>query len=173
VETASRSIRLAAAPRRSRRTSSRAAAWGTVDPGSLTEGEKITDHVLTTLFGTRSRLNPSNEWFFEGREVGRVYAGFQRDSYYIHVALDYDDRAVTTNIVRSENLDQGGGRIHKAAVLWVHDYHARLRRYLGVVAERNLVQQKMTPPATVPASPDGPIRPLSQKRTLTTRTPPT
>ncbi len=119
-------------------------------PPNLTPGQQIADNALSAIIGPgyESVSRPRQYWYFEDRDAGVVFAGFQHRSHYMRVAVRYDTNSVTIQILESRNLRQSGTRIHKNALVWLQSLENRLRRTLGQMAHRYEVQPaEVTRPA--------------------------
>jgi hypothetical protein len=77
-------------------------------PPKLAPGESA---VIDPASNTARRQKES--WYFEDRQPGVVYAGFQERRVYMRVAVRYDAHNVTMEIVDSRGLKQSEDRIHK------------------------------------------------------------
>lgn len=117
-------------------------------PPQLTVGQQITDNVLSAVLGGYGSLQRRNAWYYEGREPGVVYAGFQHRGHYMKVAVGYSAQDVRLAIVESRNLKQSDSRIHKTAMKYLQSLEDRLRRSLGMVAQQQLLGPQ--PAATKP-----------------------
>jgi len=108
-------------------------------PPTLTPGQQITDNVLGAVVGRAyDRVSsPRQEWYYEDRDVGVVFAGYQRGKFYMRVAVRYDAVNVKMEIMESRNLSQSDGSIHKNAFVWLQTLENRVRRTLGQIARRN------------------------------------
>lgn len=109
---------------------------GVVDPPPNTvdlqhKPAQITREILAVVLGTKRRRP---DWFVESREPGVVYAGYQRRQFYLGVSIHYSAKDITIQIIRSQNLKQSSGRIHKNAYVWIGELEGRIRRALGQVA---------------------------------------
>jgi len=115
------------------------------DPNSqqpLSPGQQITDNVLTALLGSYDSVsNQRQTWFFEDREPGRIFLGYQRGHFYMRVAAKFDAESITLSIVDSRNLDQTETHIHKGAFSRLATLDYAIRRSLGRVAQRNLSER--------------------------------
>lgn len=108
------------------------------EPPDLTPGQQITDSVLTAIVGGYDSLSiPRQPWYFEAREPGAIFAGYQRGRYYMRVEVEFDTEAVSLSIADSRNLDQTETRIHAGAFTRLQTLENRIRRALGKVARRN------------------------------------
>lgn len=105
-------------------------------PPDISPGVQITDSVLSAVVGGYRSLNDRRSWYFEDRQPGIVYTGYQRRNWYMRVAVRYDTQAVTLFIEDSRNLNQSGDRIHKTAIAELQSLENRLRRTLGLVAQQ-------------------------------------
>src|SRR5215467_8108312 len=105
-------------------------------PPKLAPGEKVTDSVLSAVIdpATNNTRRQRGPWHFEDRQPGIVYAGFEERRYYMRVAVRYNPRNVTMEIVDSRNLKQSEDRIHKRAFVWLGQFEQRVRRALGTLA---------------------------------------
>ena len=70
-------------------------------------------------------------WFPESTGPGIVYAAVNARSHYLRVALTFNESVIETQIVASENLMQGEGKIHNRALKWIAQLHEHIRRELG------------------------------------------
>ena len=103
----------------------------------LTPGEKVTESLLSAVNDPASNsARRQKESYFEDREPRIVYAGFQDRRFYMRVAVRYDARNVTMEIVDSRGLKQSEDRIHKRAFVWLRQLEQRVRRALGTLASR-------------------------------------
>jgi hypothetical protein len=104
----------------------------------LAPGEKVTDSVLSAVVDpvNNTARRQKELWYFEDREPRTVYAGFQDRRFYMRVAVRYDARKVTMEIVDSRGLKQSEDRIHKRAFVWLQQLEQRVRRALGTLASR-------------------------------------
>ena len=102
-------------------------------PRELSPELEITDRALAAWFGPfyRSARSQGGSWFLEGRSPGVVYAGLQRDPYYLRVGLNYDGSKIRFVIEESRNLRQSRWRIHRSAVAWIEELEIDIRRNLG------------------------------------------
>lgn len=107
-----------------------------------TPGERISDDGLAHIFGS----DPDRGWFFEGRADPGVFVGYKNRTLYLHVRVTFDESNVFTNIVSSQELRQSETRIHKRALQLQHFLMNRIRKSLGVVAERDM--RSSVPPKT-------------------------
>jgi hypothetical protein len=109
-------------------------------PPKLAPGEKVTDSVLSGVIDSASNnaRRQKESWYFEDREPRTVYAGFQDRRFYMRVAVRYDTRNITMEIVDSRGLKQSGDRIHKRAFVWLQQLEQRVRRSLGTLAGRGV-----------------------------------
>jgi hypothetical protein len=109
-----------------------------VAPPKLAPGEKVTDSVLSSVIDPASNTarRQKESWYFEDRQPGVVYAGFQERQYYMRVAVRYDAHNVTMQIVESRGLKQSADRIHKTAFVWLDQLEQRVRRALDTLASR-------------------------------------
>jgi hypothetical protein len=107
-------------------------------PPKFTPGEKVTDNLLSAVNDPASnRARRQREsWYFEDREPRIVYAGFQDRQFYMRVAVRYDARNVTMDIVDSRGLKQSEDKIHKRAFVWLRQLEQRVRHALGTLASR-------------------------------------
>lgn len=107
-------------------------------PPKLGPGEKATDSVLSAVIDPASNTarRQKESWYFEDRQLGVVYAGFQERRFYMRVAVHYDAHNVTMEIVDSQGLKQTADRIHKRAFVWLRQLEGRVRRALGTLASR-------------------------------------
>jgi len=107
-------------------------------PPKLAPGEKVTDGVLSAVIDPASNTarRQKESWYFEDRQPGKVYAGFQDRRFYMRVAVRYDARNVTMEIVDSRGLKQSEDRIHKRAFVWLQQLEQRVRRALGTLTSR-------------------------------------
>jgi hypothetical protein len=107
-------------------------------PPKLAPREKVTDSVLREVIdpGKNSARRQKESWYFEDRQPGIVYAGFQERRFYMRVAVRYDAHNVTMEIVDSQGLKQSADRIHKRAFVWLRQLEQRVRRALGALASR-------------------------------------
>jgi hypothetical protein len=109
------------------------------EPPKLSPGQQITDKILDAIVGSYDSLsNPDQPWYFEDREPGAIFAGFQEDEFYIRVRVAFDTENVSLAIVESRNLDQTETRIHRGAFVRLQTLEGRIRRGLGKVAHRNI-----------------------------------
>ena len=102
----------------------------------LTPGEKVTDSFLSAVKDPASARRQKESWYFEDREPRIVYAGFQDRQFYMRVAVHYDARNVTMEIIDSRGLKQSEDKIHKRAFVWLRQLEQRVRRALGTLASR-------------------------------------
>lgn len=114
-------------------------------PPDMTVGQQITDNVLSSVLRGYTSMRTRNAWFYEAREPGSVYAGFQHRGYYMRVKADYSASNVILKIVESRGLDQNRDRIHKSALRWMGGLEDRIRRSLGNVAQQKLIQELARP----------------------------
>jgi len=109
-----------------------------LEPPVLEPEQEITDELLPKILGGRRGLRRAgNPWSFESRESGGIFAGYERGSVYMRVAIRFDDRLVMLRIVASRNLGQSGGRIRDEAFTLLAELDRRIRRTVLVVAQRN------------------------------------
>jgi len=108
------------------------------EPPELTPGQQITDNVLSAIVGGYDSLSrPRQPWYFEAREAGAIFAGYQRGRYYMRVEVEFDTESVSLSIVDSRNLDQTEIRIHEGAFSRLQTLENRIRRALGKISRRN------------------------------------
>ena len=109
-----------------------------VIPPKLAPGEKVTDNLLSVVIepASNSGRRQKESWYFEDRQPGLVYAGFQDRQFYMRVAVRYDANNVTMEIVDSRVLKQSEDRIHRRAFVWLGQLEQRVRRALGTLATR-------------------------------------
>lgn len=102
-------------------------------PEGLSPELEITDRALKAWFGFgyNSVSGDRAGWFLEGREGGQIFAGLQRSSYYLRVAIDYSPQRVSFHVVDSRNLRETKYTIHRTAVRWIQDLEIAIRRSLG------------------------------------------
>ena len=107
-------------------------------PPKLAPGEKVTDNVLSSVIDPASNTarRQKEAWYFEDRQPGVVYAGFQERRFYMRVAVRYNAHNVTMEILDSRGLKQSEDRIHKRAFVWLQQLEQRVRRALGTLASR-------------------------------------
>ena len=109
-----------------------------LEPPAVTPEQEITDELLSEILdGTPSRRRPDNPWSFQGREPGRIFAGYERGRVSMRVAIRFDDQFVLLRIVESRNFGQTGNRIRDEALTLLADLDRRIRRTVLVVAQRN------------------------------------
>src|SRR5262249_23846679 len=77
-------------------------------PPRIDPGEKVTDNFLSVVIepANNSGRRQKESWYFEDRQPGLVYAGFQDRQFYMWVAVRYDANNVTMEIVDSRVLKQ-------------------------------------------------------------------
>ena len=108
-------------------------ALAELPPGTvvLTHKEsQVTDEILNRIFGASEPAS----WFVEARDSGVVFAGYQKDQHYLGVAIRYDTREVSIEIVKSTNLMQSKSRIHKEVYVWISALATKIRRSLGTIS---------------------------------------
>jgi len=96
-------------------------------PTNLTPGEQISNNAMKALFLFRYQ-NVSDRkwgWYPESAEPGVIYAGFEKRTFYLRVAIAYGDSIVQTRIIESKELQQSDERIHKSAVQWIDELEMR------------------------------------------------
>lgn len=115
---------------------------------TLTPGEHIADDAMKVMLWPFYKGTPPAEqqWFPESVEPGVIYAGYQKQDYYLRVAIDYDDTSVRLRIVGSKNLNESDGQIHKSAFKWISTLENEIARALGrFVARRHLSTDESKP----------------------------
>ena len=106
-------------------------------PVDLNPGERIADNAMKALFLFRYRRVSEREqspWYPESVEKGVIYAGYERGSHYLRVAIEYTDDAVKIRFVESRGVSRVDNRIHRNAVIWIDQLEVRIRRALGKMA---------------------------------------
>jgi hypothetical protein len=76
----------------------------------------------------------SRSWFPESVGPGVVKASVNTRGYSLRVALDFDQKTISTRILSSENLSQSDTRIHRRALKWIARLHDHIQRELGRLA---------------------------------------
>ena len=54
--------------------------------------------------------------------------------HYLRAAIEQQPTEIRLSIAESRNLDQAGGQIHKAAIKWMRNVDAHIRREVGRMA---------------------------------------
>jgi hypothetical protein len=103
----------------------------TVPPG-LTAND-----VRTAILADLGSGPGTDRWYPESTEPGVIYAGYQRKSHQLRVAIEYDETSVRLRIAGSTNLNESNGRIHKHAISWMSLLESSLSRALVAEAERH------------------------------------
>jgi len=105
-------------------------------PTDLQPGEQIADNAMKAIFLYRYQSASGRKpgWYPEAVEPGIVFAGFEKGSHYLRVAVEYTDSAVQIRLIESRNLSQSDNRIHKAAITWIDQLEIRIGRALGQMA---------------------------------------
>ena len=116
----------------------------TETPG-LSPGQQITDNLLSSVWGRYNSAAPRREplLYFEAREAGAVFAGFQHRHFYMRVKIRFDDREIALRVVESRNLRQTETRIHRWVLPHLRTLENRIRVALGKVAHRNAYGGKL------------------------------
>lgn len=103
-------------------------------------GERLSSSLVTereAMAQPYNALCPSapgkSGWRCEAFSPGLIHAGYARGRHYLRVAIRFDDRSYTIRIVRSENLLQSGGEIHKTANLWTSELNMWIQAALAWV----------------------------------------
>jgi hypothetical protein len=107
-------------------------------PPVLTPGQEITDDLLASIVGgpagTRRKGQP---WYFEGREPGLAFAGYERGRVGMRVAIKFDTQLVMLRILDSRNLGQTEDHINAGALRLLAEFQGRIERNVIAVAQRN------------------------------------
>jgi len=105
-------------------------------PQNLKPGERIADSALKALFLFRYERASDRRpgWYPESAQQGVIYAGYEKRTHYLRVAIEYSDSNVSVRLIESRNLDQTETHIHEAAMIWIDQLEMRIRRALGQMA---------------------------------------
>jgi hypothetical protein len=79
--------------------------------------------------------NLKGQWYYEYGSEELLYSGLSIRSHYLQLAIHYDDKAVSTIVCNSINLDQTEKKIHKKVPLWKAMLDSRIRMQLGKASE--------------------------------------
>jgi hypothetical protein len=80
------------------------------------------------------RTGQTRSWFPESRSPGQVIAAVNTRGHYLQVALNFDQQKIRTEFLKSQNLEQENGQIHKAVITWIGNLHEHIKRELGRMA---------------------------------------
>lgn len=73
-------------------------------PPKLAHGEVVTDGVVKALFQQNADPRLRDSWHLEGMESSVIYAGYENRKRSMNVAVRYDERTVTMEILDSRRL---------------------------------------------------------------------
>ena len=84
----------------------------------------LPDSEVEHLFGTAypESRHGSVLWALEDRRSGESHVGISWGQYYVHLLLEFDSTSVRPKVLRSEYLNQYGGRIHKNAIYQIDQF---------------------------------------------------
>jgi hypothetical protein len=107
-------------------------------PPKLAHGEVLTDGVVKALFQQNADARRRDSWHLEGMESSVIYAGYENRVRSMNVAVRYDERTVTMEILDSRRLKQSDDRIHKRAFALLKPLEHRVQAALRTIARRDI-----------------------------------
>jgi hypothetical protein len=107
-------------------------------PPKLAHGEVVTDGVVKALFQQNADPRRRDSWHLEGMESSVIYAGYENRERSMNVAVRYDERTVTMEIIDSRRLKQSDDRIHKRAFALLKPLEHRVQAALRTIARRDV-----------------------------------
>ncbi len=107
-------------------------------PPKLAHGEVVTDGVVKALFQQNADPRRRDSWHLEGMESSVIYAGYENRERSMNVAVRYDERTVTMEILDSRRLKQSDDRIHKRAFALLKPLEHRVQAALRTIARRDV-----------------------------------
>ena len=103
---------------------------GDYDPTVTLPDEQFRKLVWVGFVGSAK----SRSWFPESRDGSTIYAAVNTRGHYLRAAIEQQPTQIRLSIAESRELDQANGRIHEAAVKWMRNLDAHIRREVGRMA---------------------------------------